>query len=218
MRLACILLTVLSVSVSAQEDFNLWPLVSPILRVSEECYQASKEYIEQLNQAFTSTEPLTEKQKIAIQRFDSNGRFPFFQEGILQDVAYVDLCESVLSVIPNCKDIVTIELRYLALPRGNANGPGSESGCKAVADSKYCHNYYQYFVPSYVKSEQLPQTQPHNPKQILDGFKVGAEAPVSFTNFSSFYSDVEYKQRNYSSPLDPSKLVNLYDLLVERNT
>ena len=218
MRLACILLTVLSVSVSAQEDFNLWPLVTPILRVSEECYQASMEYIEQLNQAFTSTEPLTEKQKIAIQRFDSNGRFPFFQEGILQDVAYVDLCESVLSVIPNCKDIVTIELRYLALPRGNANGPGSESGCKAVADSKYCHNYYQYYVPSYVKSEQLPQSQPHNPKQILDGFKVAAEAPVSFSNFSSFYFDVGVKQRNYSSPLDPSKLVNLYDLLVERNS
>ena len=73
MRLPSILLTVLSLSVSAQElrDLNLWPLVTPLLRVSEKCYQASQEYIEQLNQAFTSTEPLTEKQKNALQRFDS---------------------------------------------------------------------------------------------------------------------------------------------------
>ena len=225
MRLPSILLTVLSLSVSGQDlrDFNLWPLVTPLLGVSEKCSQASQEYIDQLSQAFTSTEPLTEKQKNALQRFDSNGRFPFFQEGILQSIGYVDLCESILSEIPNCQETVPAELRYLRMPRGNANGPGSETGCKAVAGSKYCHNYYQYYVPSTTRdTSHLPQSPPppQNPKQILDGFRVGAEAPVSFSNFSPLYSDVEYKQRNFSSmlDLDPSKLVNLYDILVDKNS
>ena len=218
-----ILLTVLSLSVSGQDDtdFNLWPLVTPLLGVSEKCSKASQDYIEQLNQAFTSTEPLTEKQKKALQRFDSNGKFPFFHEGILQTVAYHDLCETVLSVVPNCEEIVPVELRYLRIPYGNANGPGSESGCKAIADSKYCHNYYQYYVPTTTREESQHLPPPHAyPKQILDGFHVGAKAPVSFSNFSSFFSDVKYKQRTYSSmlDLDPSKLVNLYDLLVERNS
>ena len=227
MILTSILLTVLSVPGSQSQGFtplehNLWPLVTPLLGVSQKCSEASQEYIEQLNQAFTSPGPLTEKQKIAIQRFDSNGRFPFFQEGILQDVAYIDLCDSVLLTVANCKETVPTNLRYLRMPRGNANGPGSESGCKAVTESKYCHNYYQYYVPTgrdKSQSEHLPLAQPQNPKRILDGFDVGVGTPVSFsTNFSSFYSDVKYKERNFSSTLDPSKLINLYDLLVERNS
>ena len=77
--------------------------------------------------------------------FDSNGRLPFFQEGILEDVVYVDLCEGVLSY-PGC-ELLPAELRYTRIPYGNANGPGTESGCKGAREAKYCHNYYAYYIP-----------------------------------------------------------------------
>ena len=63
---------------------GLWPLVTPLLGVSDQCLQASTQYLEALSGAFTATEPLTEQQKNALQMFDSNGMFPFLQEGKLQ--------------------------------------------------------------------------------------------------------------------------------------
>ena len=33
----------------------------------------------------------------------------------------------------------------LGLPFGHANGPGLESECKNLENSKYCHNYYSMY-------------------------------------------------------------------------
>ena len=38
-------------------------------------------------------------------------RFPFLQEEMLQNIAYVDLCESLLVQVPNCQLTVPVELR-----------------------------------------------------------------------------------------------------------
>ena len=200
---------------------GLWPLITPLLGVSDQCFQASKLYLEALSEAFniTDTEPLSEEQKNAIQMFDSNGKFPFLQEGKWQDVTYSDLCESLLSNLTDCQTIVPPELRWLRLPLGNANGPGSETGCKTARAAKYCHNYFQFYVPveepglADLKLGNLP---PLHPKQNLDRFRVGRDSPPSL--------DIPYKPINKPSKLhlelrlDPSKLPNLSDLLVERNS
>ena len=43
----------------------------------------------------------------------------------------------------------------IGLPYGHANGPGLESECKKLEDTKYCHNYYSlYFdVPDWIYPE-----------------------------------------------------------------
>ena len=38
-------------------------------------------------------------------------RFPFLQEEMLQNIAYVDLCESLLMLVPDCQLTVPVELR-----------------------------------------------------------------------------------------------------------
>ena len=225
-----ILLISLFLVVSGQHrPEGLWPLVTPLLGVSDECFQASKLYIEALSEAFTSTgnESLSEEQKNAVQMFDSNGMFPFLQEGRLQDVTYVDLCDSVLLGIDYCKATVPAELRWLRLPLGNANGPGSEPGCRAAGGSKYCHNYYQFYIPlegssqSSFKLEHLP---PLNPKQNLDRFNVGRESPRLLFNTSLLSLDIPSNPIHQSSKLDMelqldhSKLLNLPDLLIERSS
>ena len=145
-------------SSSGQEeepDWNLWPLLTPLLgeKISEQCFTASRQYIRLLQEAFTSRDALTEDQQNALQMFDSNGHFPFFQEGMLQDFERIDLCDSLLSLLPDCKQSVPEYLRMLKVPLGNANGPGSESGCKAVKQAKYCHNYYQLVLNSSEESD-----------------------------------------------------------------
>ena len=37
------------------------------------------------------------------------------------------------------------QLFDLGLPYGHANGPGMESECKNLENSKYCHNYYSLY-------------------------------------------------------------------------
>ena len=38
-------------------------------------------------------------------------RFPFLQEEMLQNIAYVDLCESLLVLVADCQLTVPVELR-----------------------------------------------------------------------------------------------------------
>ena len=108
----------LSVStVSGQErSEGLWPLVTPLLGVSDPCFQASRQYLEDLSGALTTTETLTDQQRNALQMFDSNGIFPFLQEGKLQDVTYVDLCDSLLALGKPSFDLPRIK-SALVLPR-----------------------------------------------------------------------------------------------------
>ena len=52
--------------------------------------------------------------------------------------------------------------RYLLLPGGARNGPGSPSVCREAEESKYCHNYYSLLPSQYCK---LPTTSTLTPTQ-----------------------------------------------------
>lgn len=167
-----------------------------------------------LQESFTTTNPLTAEQRNALQMFDSNGRFPFFHDGMLQDFADVDLCDSILSTVPNCTQVFPEYLRVLKIPKGNANGPGSESGCKAAQEAKYCHNYYQIMV----EESETSLSGPLNTKAGMNGFP--AEVPSAPDFFSKhFTATEEFSDKNQSkSGLEPSQFINLFDLLLERNS
>ena len=210
MRLCIILVSVLLVLVSGldpreeDEDWNLWPLITPLLGVSDQCLQASTAYVSLLSEALTTTQPLSDKQKNALEMFDSNGNFPFFHEGVLKDVAYMDLCDSILGTIPDCRQSVPEGLRYLGIPVGQANSPGSETGCKKASDAKYCHNYYQYYVPP--NTQSVSQKVGQNPKDLLNGFQVGAQKTIDLSPVINQVGSMFRPTRNHSNiDLDPSK-------------
>ena len=222
MRVSVLALTFLSVSCqSVEPDWNLWPFFTPLLgdKISQRCLQASRDYMRLLQESFTTTDPLTNQQRNAMQMFDSNGRFPFFHEG-MKDFAKIDLCDSVLSKDPNCTQNFPEDLRILKVPKGNANGPGSESGCKAVQSAKYCHNYYQLFVNSSEESETFHFSGHLNSKTEMNGFPAEVPSAPDFFSSSLFnqteFSSTEHLRSN--SGLDPSQFVNLVDLLLDRNT
>ena len=112
------------------------------------------------------------------------------------------------------------------MPAGNANGPGSETGCKTSSRAKYCHNYFQFYIPTLGPEGSsgftLENVPSHNLKQHLDGFTAGRESPRILFDASQLSLDVPFNPINKSSKfdreLDTSKLVNLYDLLVERSS
>ena len=109
------------------------------------------------------------------------------------------------------------------MPNGNANGPGSEFGCKETPGSKYCHNYFQFYVPTNgTNGLKLENLRPRHPKQNLGGFNVGRESPRLVVDPSLLSRDGPYKATNKSGKfyleLDTSQLVNLYDLLAERSS
>ena len=78
---------------------------------------------------------------------DSNGPLPFSQEGMWQDSVPYDLCGFLTSLIPDVSSdvcrILPDNIRYVMIPSGNAAGPGLETECRKVPDTKYCHNLFQ---------------------------------------------------------------------------
>ena len=224
MRAAVHLLPLLSLpfltvsSQTAEPDWNLWPFFTPLLgeNISERCLNASRDYMRLLQESFTTTNPLTEQQRNAIQMFDSNGRFPFFHEGI-KDFAKLDLCDSVLSSDPNCTQTFPEYLRIVKIPKGNANGPGSETGCKTAQQAKYCHNYYQIFVNSSEESETFRL----NTKSEMTGFPAEILSTPDFFSSPFTVNQTEFSSIKHqsNSGLDPSEFLNLFDLvLLDRNS
>ena len=110
-------------------------------------------------------------------------------------------------------------LRFLRVPKGNANGPGWEAGCKGLSEAKYCHNYYQYLVPLNWSEPELDKyrIQNLNTNHFLNG--LGISAP-DFKIVAPTFDYVNFIPTEHSATLDLSslKLVDLSDLLVERNS
>ena len=74
------------------EPFDFWPLVTPLLGVSQPCFDASMEYANGILNGSTW----------AIQMFDSSGHLPFLQEGLLSDTQPLYLC-GILEVLMHYK-------------------------------------------------------------------------------------------------------------------
>ena len=115
------------------EDLDIWPLVTPILGpgiISQECKEASLEYIRQLSDALHQLpSALNESQRNALRRLDSGGPFPFLQEGILMDTKEYNICrvKLVVKVLEKqgiiCKDL-SDDLKIVSIPFHTAGSPG----------------------------------------------------------------------------------------------
>ena len=151
------------------EDWDLWPLITPVLGdLSEECKSASEEYIRLLNETMHQTNTkLTEKHLNAMRRFDSNG--PILQEGMFGDVIEVNICDTLggPEFSKWCKDDIlptniceVLDGRNFTklcknhfpngglfpIPVGTFTSPGLERVCKRLEHSKYCKNYFVPFT------------------------------------------------------------------------
>ena len=163
--------TTVLVHSSVLEEYDLWPLVTPLLGdISPECRNASEQYVSLLTDVlFHPAVEMTEDHLHAVKRFDSNGPIPFLQEGVLQDIKTYDICSLPVPDLNklSCEDLPD-GIRYISVPYGNAAGPGMEAGCRSLPDSKYCHNLITSQKPTTAKHSQ-PQHMMINPHHnILD--------------------------------------------------
>ena len=126
------------------EDWDLWPLITPVLgNLSQECRSASEEYIRLLNESFHTNANLTEKHLNALRRFDSSGPIPFLQDGLSGDgIVEVNICDiiGIPAIIELCKTHFNNN-GLILIPVGTFTGPGMESMCKKIEKSKYCTNF-----------------------------------------------------------------------------
>ena len=200
---------------SQEEDYGLWPLVTPLLSVSDACLAASQRYKETL-ELIDFTKPLTEQQMDAVRMFDSNGALPFLQEGMWQDDAPYDVCGFLATAgvleAALC-NIVPDTLRYIVLPSGNAAGPGMERECRSVADTKYCHNLFQ-MEPKEAQQSSSPSRNPaHLATAGLNVNSLTSQQTASvFKSFMNYSADIDIllPMENSSSPL--------MKLLLEKNS
>ena len=124
--------------------------------------------------------------------FDSNGKLPFIQEGVLKDAFYFDFCNyQPLPLQEFCKTILPEEIRYFMIPYGTANGPGSEKQCKNLPRAKYCQNYFMPFI----KDEIIPD-DPLQLEQRLFKFK---------------FEDQKNLKDTFDKPLDLQNMFGLKD-------
>ena len=131
---------------------DLWPLVTPLLGVSNSCLIASKEYVRGLES----------REHWALKMLESSGTLPFLQEGLLSDVqeVTVDLCRLLAGILPEagCPDFLSTF--SISLPHGHGVGLGSEKNCAEVEHlpTQYCH---QVLLPSqsqeFVKESWKPR-------------------------------------------------------------
>lgn len=115
------------------EDMDIWPLVTPILGpglISQECKEASLEYIRLLSDALHHfPASLNESHRNALRRLDSGGPFPFLQEGILMDTKDYNICRVKLVVRILEKQGITCtdlpdNMKIVQIPFHTAGSPG----------------------------------------------------------------------------------------------
>lgn len=116
-----------SLTLAAERDYrsDLWPLVTPLLGVSNSCLIASKEYARGLEAS----------ELWALKMLQSSGPLPFLQEGLLSDVqqVFVDICRLLVGIIPmetGCPEFFSTF--SISLPLGHGVGLGSEESCGEV--------------------------------------------------------------------------------------
>jgi len=216
--------------VHGEISLNLYPLITPVLgNISEECRIASQKYIENLSAALKATgqeKSLTDGQNDALRMFDSNGPFPFLQEGRLQDTIPIHFCDFLTGFeqgITNqlCKEIIG-DFGIVNFPNGYSNGPGSENQCRSVPSAQYCQNYYSMNddAPDWNPSENLTRNeqtqifgnfedfQPQEISKIFDLSKINMKHIAKTSNYQ-LYEDLD---------VETSDLLDLKDIFLEKNS
>ena len=213
--------TTVLVHTSVLEEYDLWPLVTPLLGdISPECRNASERYVSLLTDVlFHPAVEMTEDHLHAVKRFDSNGPIPFLQEGVLQDIKTYDICSLPVPDLNklSCEDLPD-GIRYISVPYGNAAGPGMEAGCRSLPDSKYCHNLITSHKRTTAKQvadimSQIGRDAHSALNQKIPGtFKMQSE---SLTDKS--ISDYPFQSSHSIEKLEDN-LPKLSEILIQRNS
>jgi len=205
---------------------KLYPLISPVLgNISLECKNASYRYINNLSAALKAKgqqKVLTDGQNEAIRMFESNGPFPFLQEGRLQDVVPIHFCDflgqgnQIITYL--CKEIIG-DYGLVNFPYGYSNGPGAENQCRSVPSAQYCNNYYSINIesPDWRPFENLTKdASTQNVGRFRD-----FQRPQDFSKMFDL-SNIDIKKTadyhlEVNEDFDASGLVDLTDILLEKN-
>jgi len=207
---------------------KLYPLITPVLgNISLECKNASYEYVENLSGALSAKgkqKVLTDGQKDALQMFESNGPFPFLQEGRLQDVVEINICDFLsggnATIWIGCV-IILGDLGVFNFPYGYSNGPGAENQCRSVPSAQYCNNYYSINLdsPDWKPIENLTRKHLQNFGRFRDFQHQDFSKMFDLSKISLKLLE---KTANYgfdeNEDFDASGLVDLTDILVQKNS
>ena len=99
---------------------------------------------------------------------DANGAIPFLQEGILLDDIKMNICDVFHGTVEDACNSVLADTKYISVPFGNAAGPGLETECRRLPESKYCFNYLSAFKQPDQFETEMNVKQQH----LLDTFSV----------------------------------------------
>ena len=88
---------------------------------------------------------ISDEEEAAWRRLDANGAIPFLQEGILLDEIQMNICDVFHGTVEDTCNSVLADTKYISVPFGNAAGPGLETECRRLPESKYCFNYLSAF-------------------------------------------------------------------------
>ena len=88
---------------------------------------------------------ISDEEETAWRRLDANGAIPFLQEGILLDEIQMNICDVFHGTVEDTCNSVLADTKYISVPFGNAAGPGLETECRSLPESKYCFNYLSAF-------------------------------------------------------------------------
>ena len=176
------------------------------------------------------TDNLSEDEINALKMFDSNGPIPFLQEGVLQDVVMLHICDVISAIAENdtiaepCKEVVPNFIGLVPIPFGNANGPGNEKECKSMSTAKYCHNYISPFFeapdnfadPRMESNLEETGFNTQNHKFTVQNKNFDLLKSISIKSARKMLPDDEEDLDDFG--FDTTDLVDLGEILINRNS
>ena len=167
---------------------------------------------------------ISDEEEAAWRRLDANGAIPFLQEGILLDEIQMNICDVFHGTVEDTCNSVLADTKYISVPFGNAAGPGLETECRRLPESKYCFNYLsafkhpdQFETEMNVKLEHFLDTFSEN-QRVHNNRNIMKIMPLNISNVVSYeldsYSDhqqhhIETEERKRFNPETLIKLSKL---------
>ena len=167
---------------------------------------------------------ISDEEEAAWRRLDANGAIPFLQEGILLDEIQMNICDVFHGTVEDACNSVLADTKYISVPFGNAAGPGLETECRSLPESKYCFNYLsafkhpdQFETEMNVKLEHFLDTFSEN-QLLQNNWNIMKIMPLNISNVVSYeldsYSDhqqhhIETEERKRFNPETLIKLSKL---------
>ena len=140
------------------DPFDFWPLVTPLLGVSQPCFEASLDY----------ANGILNGSSWAIQMLDSSGHLPFLQEGQLSDTRPLYICAILDALLGPGACPPSLQDYPLMIPFGHAVDLGDQDLCTTVTEvtTHFCHNGLNAF-PSEATVRNAKEFRPNAPQHRL---------------------------------------------------